>query len=103
MGDRTGKGTQKMKTYLTPTDALIDHLKWLHSKGEFNSVELAQKMKDAGVPKDDQISESLFRMLRNNMTKRLADHRAAAACRVLGIQVAVINPHIPEGWKAPKA
>lgn len=91
---------EKMKTYLTATDALIDYLHWLKERGEFNSVELHEKLKKAEVPADLLISQSLFRMLLLGNTQRLTDHRATAACRVFGIQVAVINPIIPDGWKA---
>lgn len=94
--------TNKVKHYLTATSALIDHLKWLDEKGEFNSVELAQKMRDAGIPKGQQIGESMFRMLKREDVTNLVEDRAVAACRVLGIQVVVINPVIPDGWQAPK-
>lgn len=98
----TSKGSKKMKTYATATAALIDHLHWLDEQGKFNSVELARRMKDAGVPSTDIISESLFRQLRLGLTTRLVEQRAVAACRVFGISVAIINTQIPDGWSATK-
>jgi hypothetical protein len=97
------KGRSTMKSYATATDALIDYFRWLDSRGEFNSATLAKKIVDAGVPPTEQIGESMIRMLRRGVVSRLTEHRAVAACRVFGIQVAAINAQIPDGWTAPKS
>lgn len=95
--------SERMKTYATATDALIDYLHYLDECGGFNSVTLSQRMRDANVPADDMISESLFRMLRLGNTTRLVEHRAVAACRVFGIEVTVRNGQIPDGWTRKKS
>lgn len=91
-----------MKAYLTATDALIDHLRFLQENGKFNSAELSHQMRDAKVLPGEMLSESMFRQLRNGRMTRMVEHRAVAACRIFGIQVSVVNPNIPSGWKAKK-
>ena len=89
----------RMKVSTSATEALITHLKWLKSRGELNCEELARRMTEAGVPKDDCISGPLFRMLALGRVDRLVEDRVLAACRVLGIQATFVDLKVPDNYK----
>jgi hypothetical protein len=88
-----------MKIYDSPLEALVQRLHFMHEQGEFNSLELERRMLDAGFPEEERIGSSTFRMLRLGVMPTLSERRVIAACRVLGIEIAVKDPAIPDRWK----
>ena len=88
-----------MKVYTSSTEALIAHLKWLKAEGKLNGEEIARRMADAGIPEEDRLSGSMLRMMARGEITRIVESRAAAACRILGIQVMVVDHAIPETYK----
>jgi hypothetical protein len=90
-----------MKMYPSATEALIAHLRWLKSKGELNCDELARRMVATGVPLENRLNGSMFRMLASGRVTRIIEDRALAACRMLGIQIMVVDNAIPDSPKAP--
>ena len=91
-----------MKVYTTATEALIAHLKWLRADGRLHANDIARTMIEQGVPEKDRMTGHMLRMLARGDVDRLVEHRATAACRILGIQVMVVDHAIPDTYNPPK-
>jgi hypothetical protein len=91
-----------MKVYTSATEALIAHLKWLKSEGKLHANDIARKMIEAGIPEKDRMTGHMLRMLARGDVDRLVEHRAVAACRILGIQVMVVDHVIPDTYNPSK-
>jgi|GEM_PF-3664359 len=94
-------GKKRVKAYKNTVDAVRDLLNYLARDGEkVDYRQLERKQIEAGVPPEEVLSSDMLRAFHRGRVRTFSADRAESFCRVMGVQVFIANPTIPEGFVA---